>query len=124
MVVCISINKFRWKNPFNRVYQVVCNGKHSCGGLESLFRKMGIAGYIENNMFLFFQDVQTQAIALQMGKIFRHTIKGLKGFGEFPRYKLNTFIKNCMYYGDTVFPFQPILVLFLHTIVANHFDFK
>lgn len=59
-----------------------------------------------------------QAIALQMGKVFWHTIKGLTGFGEFPRYKLKHASESSMYYKHTVLPFQLILVLFLQAIFS------
>ena len=43
------------------------------------------------------QDVQTQAIVRQLGKIFRYTVRSIQGFGEFPRYLLKYFGKMASY---------------------------
>ena len=43
------------------------------------------------------QDVQTQAIAQRLGKIFRQKVKGIRGFGEFPK---------CVFKGLPLFFFR------------------
>ena len=42
----------------------------AAGQLESLFRKMGVAGYIETNMFLFFSGRSNADYHITNGKDF------------------------------------------------------